>query len=325
LFGLFNIAHGKGDFWAGIIDSFFRGRIRILHESGMMSLVNIVGLEEYLYGVLPSEMYPDFPKEALKAQAVIARTLALKRKGQFKKKGYDFLNSTSTQVYLGVSQEKPASTAAVDATRGIVLSLPDGGIPEMFFASNSGGYTVDKGFGLSYYRGARDVKIMSSLTFPLDSRELVGYLSPAFDCFSRPKDADKFSAYRWQRFYTQNEAKMLVNAAGFKCDAVFGIDVVRRNVSGHAEEVSVDTDRGEYVIEGEGRIRDALGKLRSSLFFAQKMQTGDDLPDFMIWGGGFGHGIGLCQFGARGMAEAGRTWKEVLAHYYPALELKKAY
>ena len=322
LLGVFDVEHGRGDYWMGKLDSFFRGYLRCIKVKDAFTVVNVVNVEEYVYGVLPSEMFASWPMEALKAQAVLARTLALKRKGRSKKYGYDFENSTRTQVYLGVKKEKDRAIDAVDQTRGVIV-VHNNKPAEIFFSSNDGGHSVENGFGLSYYKGIKD-KNIKALTFPLNQVSLIQYLHPNFESFSSP-GGKSASTYRWQRFFLNKDLANFLNDKGYPCTRVQSIKVLVRNKSGHVEKIAIQTDKGRYTIQNELKIRNALGKLRSSLFRIEEVKLEDQVVAFLFWGGGFGHGVGMSQYGAKGMAKKGYIFKDILRHYYPYFELRKIY
>lgn len=322
LLGVFDISHGEGNYWTGKLDTFFRGYLRCIRDDGALTVVNVVNIEEYVYGVLPSEMFATWPLDALKAQAVLARTLALKRRGQFKDEGYDFENSTRSQVYLGVKREQARAIDAVDQTRGVVLTH-DGKLSEIFFSSNSGGHTVNNGYNLDYYKGVSE-SLDNHFIFPLSEASMYEFLNPEYKSYSATSGKSK-STYRWQRLFHAKELVTLFNNAGYACSRINSITVLKRNLSGHVEKIKVDTDRGEHIISNELKIRKAFGNLRSSLFRVELIKQNSKPIAFLFWGGGFGHGIGLSQYGAKGMAEAGHSWKKILKHYFPKLDLRRVY
>ena len=322
--GIFNVAYGHGDHWAGTLNSFFRGFIRCVKDGNTITVIDVVNIEEYVYGVLPSEIPAGWPGETLKAQAVLARTLAFSRKGWRSKKGYDFENSTQTQVYLGVRNETDAVIDAVEQTQGIVL-VYENKPAQIYFCSNSGGHTVHNGFGMKYYDGVLDAEKGSRLSSPITEDKLFDFLSPDFNSFSNIEGSYS-NTFRWQRFIFNSELCGFLNDSGYECSEVKDIKVTARNISGHAEKVSIMTDRAVYSIDNELQIRKVLGNLRSSLFIVEKVPDVPNAPyGFLFWGGGYGHGVGMSQCGARGMADKGYKWQQILRHYYPALELRKAY
>jgi stage II sporulation protein D len=323
LLGVFGITHGKGDYWAGTLDTFYRGVIRVISEKKSFSLVNLVNVEEYVYGVLASEMFASWPADALRAQAVLARTVALKRKADAPAGDYELDSSTKDQVYLGVKRERPEVIDAVDVTRGVVMTY-EGKLAQVFFSSNCGGHTRSNGYEVAYLKGVRDAGPLPAINFPLSRGALYEYVTAAPKSFCSV-DGKNASTWRWQRIYTHSELVGLLNAAGFDCSRVNAIIPLERNLSGHVERLAVDTDVKRYVIEGELKIRNTFGKLRSSLFRIEVKKLNGMFEHVVFWGGGFGHAIGMCQYGAKGMAESGSSWTDILKHYFPELEIKKAY
>ncbi|MFA6584764.1 MAG: SpoIID/LytB domain-containing protein, partial [Elusimicrobiaceae bacterium] len=160
-----SLMEGHGTAWATITDKELRGDIEVKKLDNKLAVVNIVNIEEYVYGVLSSEMPPRFPFEALKAQAVLARTYALKNAGKHKHEGYDLCDGQHCQVYKGVKSESSRGNSAVDATRGETLTY-EGKPAQTVFSSNSGGFTqsgVSAGWGdVPYWKVASDYADMSA-------------------------------------------------------------------------------------------------------------------------------------------------------------------
>jgi stage II sporulation protein D len=213
-------------------DGAYRGRMVLLRDGAAVLAVNHVWLEHYLYGVVPAEMPASWAAEALKAQAVVARSYALtsRRPGQ----PYDVFADVRSQVYGGVFAEVPTTTAAVRATRGRVVTV-GGEVAQTFFFSTSGGSTAsnEEGFGgapLSYLRSVED---------PHDD------LSPV---------------HTWSARFTRREAERKLGS--LVAGQLQGIRVVSRSPSGRAVSVRVEGSGGDRVVSA-ATIRTALG-LRST-------------------------------------------------------------
>jgi stage II sporulation protein D len=215
-------------------DGAYRGRMVLLRDGAAVLAVNHVWLEHYLYGVVPAEMPASWAAEALKAQAVVARSYALtsRRPSQ----AYDVFADVRSQVYGGVFAEVPTTTAAVRATRGRVVTV-GGEVAQTFFFSTSGGATAsnEEGFGgapLSYLRSVDD---------PHDD------LSPV---------------HTWSARFTRREAERKLGS--LVAGQLQGIRVVSRSPSGRAVSVRVEGSGGDRVASAAS-IRTALG-LRSTWF-----------------------------------------------------------
>ncbi len=321
LFGIFGTLGGKGSYYAKSSDGFFRGRLKIIVDGkGRMRLVNVVNLEEYLYGVLPSEIPSTWPKQAILAQAVLARTKALSGIGMYKGLGFDFYNTVRYQVYRGVENECKSAVSAVDATRGVILTLPSG-VEDIYYSSNCGGHTRG-------YKGVKGVKENSKplrIEFPLSPLDLYNWLGSEPDVFCSLSKNNK-SRFRWQRIYTEQELSNLVSDNTDSSKEVREIRVLKRGISGHIDSLKIMGPGVEKEIDSELKIRRILGGLRSSLFRVEVKYGKDGNPEYFIfWGGGFGHGRGLCQYGAKGMADKGYSYQDILRHYFPGSSLKRSY
>jgi len=326
---LLNVKFGKGNFWAGSSDRSYRGVIEINASQEGINAVNIVNLEEYLYSVLPSEMPANWPKEALKAQAVAARSEAINKLGRHKNEGFDFCSEVHCQVYTGVEQETEATTKAVDETRGLIMVYKGSPI-DAIYSSNCGGHTQDNIFGkdqdISYLKGRLDTLENKSLNMPLSPLELEYWLKqPPKGILCDNSEYSKNSSFRWVRIYSAEEINEMLNKIS-DFGEIKKIIVFRRNSSGHVSALKITGTNSTSVLEKELSIRNALGNLRSSMFKLETKYSPNGKPQqFIFYGGGFGHGVGMCQSGAYGLANLGKDYKEILSYYYQGIEFKKRY
>ena len=324
------IEYARGFAWAGIEDRQYRGRIEVSVANGGFTLVNEVNLEEYLYSVVPSEMMLSFPDEALKAQAVIARSFALYRTQYVRphrEDGFDLCDSQHCQVYKGASNEWEKTTRAVDETRGEVLYSNEK-ITSPLYHSNCGGHTQSskdlKGWGdVEYLTGVVDAS--KQVVFPTSPLDLEKWIKsqPSAYC-STPASGNK-AEFRWFRVIPINLLQDKINRHK-KIDSIKSIIILKRNPSGHVHSVMVSGTQDTLLIEKEHEIRRllGLGPLRSNLFWIETKLTGTGVPqEFIIYGGGWGHGVGMCQSGAGGMARRGASYQEILKHYYKNTEIRK--
>jgi stage II sporulation protein D len=310
------------------------------NASGTLAGINELPLEEYLYGVVPRELPPGpygLP-EAQKAQAITARTYALANMGKRGSNGYDLLPTTSDQVYGGYQDEHPVSTAAVDETTGVV-AVHNGALITTLYHSTSGGWTANSedvyANPVPYLRGVPDAERGQAL-------ERV----PTVDVFMRHAnpinlrahaegdfEADWSRYHRWTVDWTAAElATILASTLGQPITEVHAVRVVDRADHGRVLRIEFDTDAGTFgankdAIRWTLNYYDAAGNmasLRSTLFFIQPTvdrRTGI-VTGWKAYGGGWGHGVGMSQTGAVGMAERGRTYEEILRHYYRGIELE---
>ncbi len=268
------------------------GEVEVRRAAAGLSVIDVLPLEGYVAAVVGAEMPPSFPPEALRAQAVAARTFALGKKIEAREQGLDFdLGSTVLdQVYPGVGRADPRARAAAEATAGEVL-VKDHRPVEAYFHSTCGGHTE---------RGADAL-----------GRDLPYLPSVACDrCQASP-------SWRWTLRIPGAE---LGRAAGLPGDAT-RLTVVRTTSSGRVARVSVEGGGSKVALDGV-ELRKRLGYDRlPSLAFTVKMEKGT----FVLSGKGKGHGAGMCQWGAAGMARAGLDHRAILARYYPGAEITRMY
>lgn len=267
-----------------INDAWYRGRVLVMPAAGKVTAVNWVDLEAYLYSVLGAEMPASWPQEALKAQAVAARSYALNRRDRSMTATFDVGGTTAHQVYKGLASEAPSTIAAVNATRGQVLTH-SGRVIEAVFHSSSGGHTEN----------VEDVWQQ-----PLPYLRSV----PDFD-----QDAPVF---QWAETFSASQFQQRITGIG----QLQSVATERATPRGRVVSMRFQGSQGSRTLTG-AEIRQALG-LRSTLFSVAIQ--GDTIR---ITGRGFGHGLGMSQWGARGLALQGYTYPQILAHYYQGTVLSQ--
>ncbi|HSJ30377.1 MAG TPA: SpoIID/LytB domain-containing protein [Longimicrobiales bacterium] len=322
----------------------YRGIAEVAPNSGgTLAGINSLPMEDYLYGVVPRELPPTVygELEALKAQAVAARTYAMRGLGKRAANGYDLLPTTSDQVYGGLAAEHPLSTQAVDETAGIVASY-NGALIEALYSSTSGGFTasneeVYNSAPVAYLRGVPDaqrgqafdrVPTLEVFKRSANPRSLRGYKAGDFE-------ADWSRYHRWSFEWTAEEISGALSAwRGIDVGTVHAINVLDRGPSGRVLHIQYVTDAGTFestkdAIRTSLKFINASGgysSMLSTLFYIEPVvdrNTGE--IGFAAWGGGWGHGVGLSQTGAVGMAEKKATYEEILKHYYQGIALELAY
>ncbi len=277
-------------------DRWYRGRTLVVPTAGGITAVNYVDLEQYLYSVVGAEMPASWSSEALKAQAVAARSYALYHRQNDANSVFDVGDTTSWQVYGGLAKEAPSTRAAVDATKGQVLTYR-GQIINAVFHSCAGGYT-------------ENVEDVWSSPLPY----LRGVPSPDRD----------FPECQWPAVaFTSSE---LSDQLGYE-GTITSIEV-QRHPHGRVISVIVDGSDGVMTIEGDD-VRDQLG-LKSTLFTVtpelNRVASAGNVAtsgQFQFSGSGNGHGIGLSQYGAYRLAQQNWNYQQILLHYYTNVALAK--
>jgi stage II sporulation protein D len=255
-------------------------------------IVNVIDLEQYLYGVVPHEMSARWPAAALQAQAVCARTYVLQRSDP--RRAYDLIPSQLDQVYEGVAGESPAGIAAVDATAGQVLTFGSG-FAQVAYSSCCGGHTEASsdawgGLPLPYLGGVVCTWCGASPNFRWT-------VSIGFDDIA-------------ERFATQLAPWGNLN----------DLRITAEDPSGRARAFELVADRGSTVVKGSAFRLELGPRLLRSLLITG-MQVAQPSRSVALQGSGLGHGVGMCQWGAQGMALAGRSVSDILAFYFPGTNL----
>lgn len=316
-------------------------------DNSDMSVINLVGMDDYLAGVVGSEMYASWHIEALKAQAVIARTYACATTG-YSGYGIDVTDDTRTQAYGGVEKETDATRRAAQETSGVMI-LWNGAPAQTFFCSSSGGKTADV---YSAWGGGAGLDYLVSVDDPYE-------------------DTENIPGGVWSVSYTADELSARLESQGYGVGQVTGVVVTERGArdervhrirfvgtageseasfdkirtvlglkstyfylaegGGEIEEVSVLTADGTVSSTVNGKV--SLGADGTAALGGRVALSGSgesrviDAPElaardtYTFNGRGHGHGVGMSQYGAKGMAEAGFGFRDIIAHYYPGTNL----
>ena len=311
----------KQEGYSGWNGNWYRGTFRV-HASTPegLTLVNEVGLEDYLRSVLPNEIGtpPETDFAAVKAQAVAARSYTMAYRGRRAEFGFDLYASVEDQVYAGQTRENGQSDRAVESTRGEVL-LSDGVPIRALYSSACGGRTAN----------VEDVWPWDWTAYLRSVRDDAGPGTTAYCSLSsnfrwrEEWDARAFLAVLRRYGPTENG-----NAASLAGD-LLDVRVDKRSRCGRVLDLAVRTTAGDAIFHGD-RTRWVLRRpgtsaiLRSSFFKIGVLRGEDGRPERVVaTGAGNGHGIGMCQWGAMGMARAGMDYREILAHYYKSTVLSR--
>ena len=318
-----NIVFGKGFVWSGISDKELRGETTISLRKGRLVLSAKMPVEAYLYGVVGAEMPPAWPEEALKAQAVIARSYVAARAANHPhgRAGYDLCDGQHCQVYAGASNEADSVRRAVDATRGVRL-LYNGKPAYAAYASNCGGFARSAkeawGFGSAYLPGGPEDDDPPKGNWGF--REWITASPPGLPC--RGSLTVPACHHRWARVFTAEEIERAVRRRKY-IGRLTRLQVLRRYPDGRVASLRIAGDRGVVTHNNDAAIRRYLGgsSLRSSLFVLEMEERGGRPVRVYVFGGGWGHGVGLCQGGSAGRAERGDPYDAILSHYFPGTNL----
>jgi stage II sporulation protein D len=378
----------------------YRGSLSIIRAAAGFSVVNELELESYLRGILKMEMSPEWPFEALKAQAILARTYAVKNRGRFAARGYDLDATENSQLYRGVNAEDPRTDRAVAETKGTILTW-DGAPASIFYHSDSGGATADA----SHVWGG-------SVPYLQTKAERVSYTSP-------------YSS--WQAAMSAAQVSQIMSKMGQNVGTVTAVEVTQRDQAGRAVSLRVTGGAGSAVVRAHafrmaagssvirstnfnvngasgsantpnasktpqkpaapapsgapqvaanlisfsGSVDPLIEMTKGGIFTSSEMMDMLMNPDkrdeyvkigyqrmagqqpsavpapaakpaaqypridttpggtggmdgrFVFSGKGWGHGVGLSQWGAKAMAESGIRCEEILAHYFPGTKIGK--
>lgn len=268
----------------------YRGRLEVHRLNGSLTVVNVVELEDYLQGVVKDEIPPGWPAEVAKAMAITARTYAIHRLRQNPSALFHLRATTASQVYGGAGSEDERISWAVQATRGQILMF--GGEPiAAFYHSCSGGATED----------ALDV-------FGLEFDMVVGV-----------KDDYSLGCPHalWLERLWPVQIQRALAQAGYRVSGIRNIEPLVRSRTGRILQIAVEHRGGRLVLEGK-RFREAVGNeiIRSTDF-----EVRADGNSFTFVGRGWGHGVGLSQWGAKEMADLAYRYEDILKFYYPLAQL----
>jgi stage II sporulation protein D len=275
----------------------YRGEVKLVRSSSGLTVINDLNLEDYVASVVGKEMYPIWPQEALKAQAVAARSYAIYQQQHPKYQRFDVLSTTTSQVYAGLEGEANTTQTAAQATAGQVLTY-QGKVIESVFHSASGGHTEN----------SEDVWVRA-----------VPYLRgvPDFD--------QSAPVFQWNLALTATQIRQRIPGIG----DIISMTPVKTTPVGRVRILKVQGSRGALLMKGSDARR-ALG-LKSTYFSAKPEfgtvagTKGSKPIGFQIVGQGSGHGLGMSQWGAYGLAMQGKPYQAILNHYFQGVSLKTLY
>ncbi|HHE47070.1 MAG TPA: SpoIID/LytB domain-containing protein, partial [Bacteroidetes bacterium] len=346
LVNLRNVREGTGFHWEREVDRTYPGtiEIRVDHRGLLMSLVELP-IELYLKGVVPAEMPASFPVEALKAQAIAARSEVLSKIGlKHPNDPFDLCAHVHCQAYSGSTHYDDRASAAVDATRGQVLML-GGRVAEAVYSSCCGGHTEDKVNvwnppGSPHLMGGWDADPGTEMPDTLDLSNELDFekwiaMKPAAWCNPEAHEGlpeilnQAERNFRWEVVYSRRELEDIIRRkSGEDIGNLVDIVPLQRGNSGRLMEIEILGTLKNLRVQRELNIRNILSLkyLKSAAFSIEVEEGADGRPiNFILHGGGWGHGVGMCQVGAGVMAAEGNNYKAILKHYYPGTTVEKVY
>lgn len=318
---------------------------------GKLAVVNITSIDAILKGVVPSEMFASAPIQALKAQAITARGAIFAKLGRRHfAEPFSLCNNQHCQVYSGLKTYHPRASLAVEQTRGELLFLA-GQIVDSVYSSTCGGHSEDAEIvwdmqAKAALRGHRDgpqaalelarrVKpfgrgelsaglVEKSASDLSTDKRLRAFLQQPPKSYCARSSMVRASKLRWSKRISSAEMDRLMFRYGV--GHVTKLEPTGRGVSGRVIGLRIIGDDGESIIQREWPVRQALGFINSGAFVIdEERDKSGHIIAFNFKGMGWGHGVGMCQVGAIGMAEAGLNERDILRHYYNGAEIKKLY
>ncbi|MGB6371512.1 MAG: SpoIID/LytB domain-containing protein [Atribacterota bacterium] len=348
----------------------YRGNmeINIDKEQGKLNVINIIGIEEYLYGVLKKEISPRWPSDTLKAQAVAARTFAIFNMNKYIDKGYNICASTNSQAYGGVNHEDPLTNKAVDETRGVIMVYKGKPINAVYH-SDSGGYTEDSenvwGSFLPYLRSVEskfEEKVSPphhTWSYSINEKDLTeklqkqGYKINSVISIEQAKKSE--TGRTSELVFTVDNNKVinlktndfrsligadLIRSTLFNIEAIWKESNITEDTEDKKEEIEDKEEQKESVKEileqkKDWTIKELLELMKKNKEEREKKKEEEVLKveivkssiplTFIFSGSGNGHGVGMSQWGAYGMALQGYGYQDILKYYYQGINIVKKY
>lgn len=267
----------------------YSGKIFLVPAGNSFHLVEHAPLETYLYGVLPYEMSHTWPLEALKAQAVAARTYTLKSLESVQNKNFDLYSDVRSQMYKGGGKQYDSVRKAVDETRGQVLTF-DGKLFYTYYHANCGGGTDDV---RSWNPSAESIKPLSGASCKYDTHA---------------------KSHSWQMNVSHAKVLAYAKTAGLT-GTLKSIKIARKTPTGRATNLTIRTSKGSKTVAcGKFRLATGIRSCKIDKISVRK-------NDVQFAGKGYGHGVGMCQDGANGMAQKGNNYRKILNNYYSGAKI----
>jgi len=268
----------------------FRGDIQLIRNNMKLSAVNHINLEDYVKGISVRETSHYWPIDSLKAEVIVFRTFALYKMQENAKRDFDLTSDVYSQVYGGRAAERYRINKAVDETKDLIITY-QGKILPAFYHATCGGHTDD-----------------AALFWNIDMSPLKGVACNF--CQDSPH-------FKWHNVLTQEEVKDALVKGGYNIEDIKDIIILGRDKSGRITDLKIVTGKKDFKISSKD-FRNTLGpnEIKSTNFQVKAIDR-----DIVFEGFGWGHGVGLCQWGAYFMAKEGYDYKQILEYYYPGARI----
>lgn len=328
----------------------YRGEIQIMRrDTGDMTVVNLVGFDDYLCGVVPREVSASWNYEAVKAQSVVSRTFAMMDLNKYQKYGFNLDNTTNSQAYAGVSIEHPASNKAIAETHGEVV-LYDGKPADVYFFASSGGKTgtandawggENKPYLISVddpYENADEASYskwemtftVAELKEKLASRDVnIGDITDIKVEYSDSGRAIKtiFVGTEGEKEYMRENIRWVLGLYSTAFDVLrngeqpSGVSVCALDKYNTFTQIDINADTQLISKNGTAGAGGAISILSADGMTTLESAKSSATGDFVFSGRGWGHGVGMSQWGAKGMADSGYNYKEILEYYFVGTQI----
>lgn len=327
------VEHGQGYHWHGYENRTYRGDIYVAADpNAQLAIVNAVGIEDLLQGVVPAELFASAPVQALQAQAVAARNTILAKVGhRHFDAPFHLCAEQHCQVYAGLNKEDPRTDAAIIATRGLGL-FHAGQLVDAVYSSSCGGHTEnnDAAWGdraNPALRGLPDWE--ASWRHPqttVTEHNVQKFLNNPPKPYCQTTNHVRQDKFRWQRVFHFEELNQRVQQKMPEIGTLKDIQIQKRGLGGRVVALELIGNQARRSLRYELPIRQFFGNLNSAFFVMEASYQGNgQLRQLVVHGGGWGHGIGMCQMGAMGRAQAGHSFEQILSHYYNHANVQKLY
>ena len=322
------VEYAVGYPWHGFADRTYRGKMtfRWGAEDAIDAVLN-TPLETVLAGVVPSEISGNAAIGALQAQSCAARGEILAKIGtRHIGEGFDTCSEQHCQVFSGESAMSIAVAQKIAPTRGYVLTASSGGLVDAVYAANCGGHGESNHYVWTtepnpILRGVWDTDNPPALDLS-EEKQITDFLTNPRTAWCSDASVEGGNNFRWKKTFTASDWNTVVNSLGI--GRIKSVTDLARGVSGRMYRLTFVGERGSKTVMKELNIRRLFGGLKSSCFIADwTRDAAGFISGATFTGGGFGHGVGMCQTGAQGMAKRGFSFDRILSHYFPGSIVKR--